>query len=144
MAFKFLALFALIAAASAIAVPQYYDNHHYQPAVVKQFVQPTIVKKIVEHEEPANYDFKYSIHDDQTGDLKEQHETAKDGNIEGYYTLIDADGYRRIVHYTANHEQGFIAKVERQPLNNGYEQKVIKAQPVIAKVALPYVQKVIK
>lgn len=141
MAFKFIALFALIAAASAI--PQYYDNHHYQPTIVKQLVQPTIVKKIVEHEAPANYDFQYSVHDDHTGDLKEQHETAKDGNVEGYYTLIDADGYRRIVHYTANHEQGFIAKVERQPLNGHQEyQKVIKAQPVVTKVAVPVVQKV--
>lgn len=142
MAFKFIALFALIAAASAL--PQYYDDHyHYQPALVKQFVQPAIVKKIVEHEAPANYDFQYSVHDDHTGDLKEQHETAKDGNVEGYYTLVDADGYRRIVHYTANHEQGFIAKVERQPLGHQEHHKIIKAQPVIAKVALPIVQKVI-
>ena len=57
MAFKFIALFAFIAVASAL--PQYhYDNdhyQHYQPAtIVKLLVQPTIVKKIVhaEHEAP--------------------------------------------------------------------------------------------
>ncbi len=138
MAYKFIALFAFIAAASAL--PQYPYDYHHQPTVVKQLVQPTIVKKIVEHEEPANYDFTYSVHDEHTGDLKEQHETAKDGAVEGYYTLVDADGYRRIVHYTANHEQGFIARVERQPL--GHEQRIVKAQPVIAKVAVPVVQKV--
>jgi Insect cuticle protein len=144
MAFKFVALCAFIAVASAL--PQHYYNddhhHHYQPAIVKQVVQPTILKKIIheEHEAPANYDFTYSVHDDHTGDVKEQHEVAKDGSVEGYYTLIDADGYRRIVHYTANHEQGFIAKVERQPLEG---HKIVKAQPVIAKVALPVVSKVV-
>ena len=146
MAFKFIALFAFIAVASAL--PQYhYDNdhyQHYQPAtIVKQLVQPTIVKKIVhaEHEAPANYDFTYSVHDEHTGDVKEQHETAKDGAVEGYYTLVDADGYRRIVHYTADDHNGFVAKVERQPLEG---HKIVKAQPVITKVAVPVVSKVLK
>ncbi|KAL7044560.1 hypothetical protein ACKWTF_001966 [Chironomus riparius] len=145
MAFKFIALFAFIAAASAL--PQHYYEQpalvkSYQP-VVKQFVQP-IVKKVAyeEHEAPANYDFEYSVHDEHTGDVKSQHESAKDGNVEGYYTLIDADGYRRIVHYTANHDQGFIAKVEREPVEG---HKIVKVdQPVVTKVAkvaaVPYVQ----
>ncbi|CAG9798873.1 unnamed protein product [Chironomus riparius] len=143
MAFKFIALFAFIAAASAL--PQHYYEQpalvkSYQP-VVKQFVQP-IVKKVAyeEHEAPANYDFEYSVHDEHTGDVKSQHESAKDGNVEGYYTLIDADGYRRIVHYTANDEQGFIAKVEREPVEG---HKIVKvAQPVVTKVVAPVVTKV--
>jgi Insect cuticle protein len=133
MAFKFIALFALIAAASA--APQHYYEQpalikSYQPAVVKQVVQP-VLKKIVEHEEPANYDFEYAVHDDHTGDIKEQHETAKNGAIEGYYTLIDADGYKRIVHYTADHEHGFNAEVRREPVEG---HKVVKTvQPVVVK-----------
>ena len=108
MAFKFCVFVALVAVASAL--PQSYYSHHepelhiksYQPAVVKQIVQPAILKKVeYEHEAPASYDFEYSVHDDHTGDVKEHHETAKDGSVEGYYSLIDADGYRRIVHYTA-------------------------------------------
>ena len=141
MASKFIALFALVAVASA--VPQYYQQS-YQP-VVKQIVQPTIVKKIAyeQPEAPANYDFEYSVHDDHTGDVKSHHEVAKDGSVEGYYTLIDADGYRRVVHYTANHEQGFIAKVEREPVEG---HKIVKvAQPVVQKyVAAPVVAKVLK
>jgi hypothetical protein len=53
--------------------------------------------------------------------------------------LIDADGYRRVVHYTANHEQGFIAKVEREPLQG---HQIVKAQPVVTKVVAPVVSKV--
>jgi hypothetical protein len=140
MAFKFIALFALIAAASA--VPQHYYEQpalikSYQPAVVKQVVQP-IVKKIVEHEEPANYDFEYSVHDDHTGDIKEQHESAKNGAISGYYTLIDADGYKRIVHYTADDEHGFNAEVRREPVEGN---KVVKTvEPVVKKIEAPVAQ----
>ena len=110
----------------------------YQPAVVKQVVP--IVKKIVEHhhEEPANYDFEYAVHDEHTGDIKEQHESAKDGAISGFYSLIDADGYKRVVHYTADDHHGFQAKVEREPVQ-GYkvaqQPQIIKkiiAQPAIA------------
>jgi hypothetical protein len=134
MAFKFIALFAFLAAASA-APGHYYEQpaliKSYQPAVVKQIVQPTYIKKIVEHEEPANYDFEYAVHDDHTGDVKEQHESAKDGVISGYYTLIDADGYKRIVHYTADDHNGFNAEVRREPVEG---HKVIKTvQPVLVK-----------
>jgi hypothetical protein len=141
MAFKFIALFALIAAASA--VPQHYYEQpalikSYQPAAaVKQVVQP-IEEKIVEHEEPANYDFEYSVHDDHTGDIKEQHESAKNGAISGYYTLIDADGYKRIVHYTADDEHGFNAEVRREPIEG---HKVVKTvEPVVKKIEAPVAQ----
>jgi hypothetical protein len=123
MAFKCIALFALIAVAAA--APQHYyeqSEKSYQP----------IVKKIVEeHEEPANYDFEYAVHDDHTGDIKEQHESAKNGAVEGYYTLVDADGYKRIVHYTADHKNGFNAEVRREPVEG---HKVVKnVQPVVVK-----------
>jgi hypothetical protein len=126
MAFKCIALFALIAVAAA--APQHYEHYeHEQPA---KSYQP-IVKKIVEHEEPANYDFEYAVHDDHTGDIKEQHESAKNGAVEGYYTLVDADGYKRIVHYTADHEHGFNAEVRREPVEG---HKVVKnVQPVVVK-----------
>jgi hypothetical protein len=134
MAFKFIALFALLAAASA--APQHYYEQpslikSYQPAhVVKQVVQP-IIKKIVEHEEPANYDFEYSVHDDHTGDIKEQHESANNGVISGYYTLMDSDGYKRVVHYTADDVHGFNAEVRREPV---HEHKIVKTvQPVVVK-----------
>ena len=138
MAFKFIALLALIAAASA--VPQHYEHYQhqpaliktYQPAVVKQIVQPVL--KHVEHEEPANYDFEYGVHDGHTGDVKTHHESAKNGVVEGYYSLIDADGHKRTVHYTADPVHGFNAQVQREPIQG----HVVKAaQPVQKYIAQP-------
>ena len=104
------------------------NNAWQQPTIIKQVVP--VIKKIVEHEEPANYNFEYSVNDPHTGDVKHQHEEAKNGAISGFYTLNDADGYKRIVHYTADDVHGFNANVERQPLEG---HKIIKvAQPAIA------------
>jgi Insect cuticle protein len=68
-----------------------------------------------EPEAPANYDFKYEVHDEQTGDIKRQSETASNGAIKGQYSLIDSDGYRRVVEYTADDHHGFQAEVKREP-----------------------------
>lgn len=126
---------------------QHQPNYHqyqtptviasYKPTVVKQIVQPTFVKKIVEHEAPANYEFNYDVHDPHTGDIKQQHEVAKEGSISGQYSLIDADGYRRIVEYTADDHHGFQANVRREPVEgHKFVQPVvvkkIVAQPAIA------------
>ncbi|XP_070499696.1 cuticle protein-like [Chironomus tepperi] len=151
MASKFIALFALVAVASAQHYNNdyynsNYDNHHYAaPAVVKQIqpayikqVQPALIKKVAyEQEAPANYEFNYDVHDSHTGDIKQQHEVAKDGAISGEYSLIDADGYRRIVSYTADDHHGFVANVRREPV----EGHKIVAQPTYAKVVAPVVQK---
>ena len=117
------------------AAPQYYQ----QPQLIKQLVQPTVVKQLVAAEEPANYEFNYSVHDDHTGDIKQQQEKAHNGAIVGQYSLIDADGYRRVVDYTADDHHGFNAQVRREPLNQ-------KAQSIIAQpqyYSAPTVTKVI-
>lgn len=96
---------------------------------MKQLVQPTLVKQ-VHHEEPANYEFNYDVHDPHSGDVKQQHESAKDGAISGQYSLIDADGYRRIVDYTADDHHGFQANVRREPVEG---HKIVKTiQPAVA------------
>ena len=149
-------MFALVAVASAQHYQNdyynsNYDNHHYAaPAVIKQIqpayikqVQPAYVKKVAyEHEAPANYEFNYDVHDPHTGDIKQQHEVAKDGAISGEYSLIDADGYRRIVSYTADDHHGFVANVRREPVEG---HKIVKvAQPTYTKVTAPVVQKYVQ
>ena len=129
-------MFAFVAAATAgiIQEPAGYYQHQaapqyfQQPQLIKQLVQPTIVKQLVAAEEPANYEFNYSVHDEHTGDIKQQQEKAHNGAIVGQYSLIDADGYRRIVDYTADDHHGFNAQVRREPLN------VKVAQPIVQKV----------
>lgn len=97
MSFKIVLVlaFATIASAGIIA-----EHAHYQ------------------HEQPANYDFNYEVHDTHTGDIKRQYEVAKDGNIQGEYSLVEPDGiHRRVVSYTANDHEGFNAKVHREAWN---------------------------
>ncbi|XP_063709002.1 larval cuticle protein A3A-like [Culicoides brevitarsis] len=130
MAFKFVLLCSL--AALAAAAPQYYEHHdhqEYQPAYVKKaVVAPVLVKKyepVVEKEvkyedAPAHYAFEYAVHDEHTGDIKSQHETRDGDKVQGYYTLVQPDGKRRIVHYTADKVNGFVAKVEEEEVK-GYK-----------------------
>lgn len=68
-----------------------------------------------EHEAPAEYEFSYAVHDDHTGDIKSQQESRKGDVVTGRYELIDSDGFKRIVEYTADEHNGFNAVVHREP-----------------------------
>ncbi|XP_053673886.1 uncharacterized protein LOC128724147 [Anopheles nili] len=154
MAFKFVLLATLVAAASAGLLPVAHHGaiatshstiqHHAAPAIhhvgsihaapaVYQhtIAQPTIIKS-VEHHAPANYEFSYSVHDQHTGDIKSQHETRHGDEVHGQYSLLDSDGHHRIVDYHADHHSGFNAVVRREPSGVKIAQPVHKviAQPV--------------
>uniref|UniRef100_A0A4Y0BHP2 Uncharacterized protein n=1 Tax=Anopheles funestus TaxID=62324 RepID=A0A4Y0BHP2_ANOFN len=160
MAFKFVLLATLVAAASAGLLPVAHHGpiatshstiqHHAAPAahyggsihaapaiyqhsaptIVKTIAQPTIIKS-VEHHAPANYEFSYSVHDEHTGDIKSQHETRHGDEVHGQYSLLDSDGHHRIVDYHADHHSGFNAVVRREP------SAVKIAQPVHKVIAQP-------
>lgn len=68
-----------------------------------------------EHSAPAHYSFSYSVHDEHTGDIKSQSETRDGDVVHGHYELIDSDGHKRIVEYTADKHNGFNAVVHREP-----------------------------
>ncbi|XP_065084305.1 cuticle protein 8-like [Ochlerotatus camptorhynchus] len=163
MAFKFVLLATLLAAANAgVIAPHGYasshqsiQHHHAAPvhhvasvhaapvhhvaAIHAAPVHHTIVKE-VEHHAPANYEFSYSVHDEHTGDIKSQHETRHGDEVHGQYSLIDSDGHHRIVDYHADHHSGFNAVVRREPTHVKVAQPVHKviAQPVhIASHAAP-------
>jgi len=141
MAIKFVILLACASVALAGVLQPAYDSYYQQPTIIKQ-VQPAYVKQVV-HEEPANYEFNYDVHDQHTGDIKQQQESAKNGVISGQYSLIDADGYRRIVDYTADDHHGFNANVRREPLEGHKVVKAVKVvqQPIIQKyIAQPQQQ----
>ncbi|XP_053672881.1 cuticle protein 7-like [Anopheles nili] len=108
-------------------------KNYVQPAVIKSYAQPTYVKQVVE-EAPANYEFSYSVHDAHTGDVKSQHETRHGDQVQGQYSLLDADGHERIVDYTADDHNGFNAVVRREPANVKITQPIQKvlAQPAYA------------
>ncbi|TDG42478.1 hypothetical protein AWZ03_011108 [Drosophila navojoa] len=114
MAFKFTILFAAcIAVASAGVVP---------------VAAPlAAVAQVEEYDPHPQYTYGYDVKDAISGDSKTQVET-RDGNIvQGQYSLNDADGYRRIVDYTADPINGFNAVVRREPLV-----AAVAAAPVVA------------
>ncbi|XP_039445113.1 larval cuticle protein A2B-like [Culex pipiens pallens] len=102
-------------------------------AVASAGLLPVAVKHVEYADAPAEYQFSYSVHDDHTGDIKSQQEERHGDDVKGQYTLIDADGYRRVVDYTADEHNGFNAVVRREPLT----QKVVKAVLPVAKVVAP-------
>lgn len=90
--------------------------------------------------------FRFFLQDSLTGDSKTQQETRSGDVVQGQYTVIDADGYRRIVDYTADPIHGFNAVVNREPLTKtvavapiAHQQAVIAHQPAViaAKTILP-------
>ncbi|XP_071052775.1 adult-specific cuticular protein ACP-22-like [Onthophagus taurus] len=61
-----------------------------------------------------HYQFNYGVADKQTHDRHEQQEKRDGDRVEGYYSLDEPDGTVRIVHYTADHKNGWNARVERR------------------------------
>lgn len=59
------------------------------------------------------YQFGYSVADHLTGDNKQQHETRNGDTVQGQYSLIEPDGSRRTVDYTADPIHGFNAVVSK-------------------------------
>jgi hypothetical protein len=78
---------------------------------------PQAEKQEEAQDESANYEFNYEVHNEETGDIKRQSEKAENGVIRGQYSLIDSDGFRRVVEYTADDKNGFVAVVKREPTN---------------------------
>ncbi|KAE8573255.1 adult-specific cuticular protein ACP-20 [Halyomorpha halys] len=68
----------------------------------------------VDYYAPPHYKFDYAVQDPHTYDDKKQEETREGDVVKGYYTLKDADGTERIVHYTADKKNGFNAVVEKK------------------------------
>ncbi|XP_016965498.1 larval cuticle protein A2B [Drosophila biarmipes] len=129
-----LVLSALVAVSSAVVVPgpglalPAYPSY---PALAK--VAAPLVAKVAgpePYDPNPQYTFSYDVHDGSTGDVKSQQETRSGDVVQGAYSLIEADGTRRIVEYTADPVHGFNAVVRR-------EGAVVKAVAPVAKVLAP-------
>ncbi|EDV95852.1 larval cuticle protein A2B [Drosophila grimshawi] len=143
---------ALVAVASAVVVPGpglalpalgAYPGLGYPKlaAPVYPGVAKLAVAKVAAPEpyDPnPQYSFSYDVHDSSTGDVKNQQESRSGDVVQGSYSLIEADGTRRVVEYTADPVHGFNAVVHR-------EGAVVKAAKVLAPAPLlhaPVVAKV--
>lgn len=101
-------------------------------AVVASAVPLIPVGKVAyaEVEAPAHYQFEYSVHDDHSGDIKQQKEIREGDAVHGSYSLVQPDGVHRIVEYTSDKVNGFNAVVH-------YEGQPIAESPKIAYAAAP-------
>ncbi|CAH1104223.1 unnamed protein product [Psylliodes chrysocephalus] len=92
----------------------YSSSHIAAPVVSHGYHAPTYAKE-AHHEDyyaHPKYEFNYGVQDGHTGDHKSQHETRDGDVVKGYYTVAEADGTLRTVHYTADDHNGFNAVVE--------------------------------
>ncbi|XP_072390361.1 uncharacterized protein [Diabrotica undecimpunctata] len=67
-----------------------------------------------DHSAPAHYDFAYDVNDPHTGDSKSQHESRRGDFVHGSYSLLESDGTKRVVDYTADSGHGFKAVVHKE------------------------------
>ncbi|XP_073820011.1 larval cuticle protein A2B-like [Musca autumnalis] len=139
MAFKFVAFFALLAAASAGIVPA-AQVYHAAPAAVVKTVAPvhvaakTVLAKADDEFDPhPQYKYGYDVQDAVSGDSKSQVEERDGDVVRGEYSLIDADGFKRTVQYTADDVNGFNAVVHREPLTKA----VVAAPAAVVKTVAP-------
>ncbi|CAD6227759.1 GSCOCG00006215001-RA-CDS [Cotesia congregata] len=88
-------------------------------------VPAPVLAKLDDYDPYPQYTFAYDVQDAVTGDSKAQYETRNGDIVQGSYSLIEADGTRRIVDYTADPVNGFNAVVNREP--------AVAVTPVVAK-----------
>ncbi|XP_047029526.1 cuticle protein 18.6-like [Helicoverpa zea] len=103
---------------------------------VAAYAVPLVAVAPAEYAAPAHYEFSYSVHDEHSGDVKQQQEAREGDAVHGSYSLVQPDGVHRIVEYTADKEHGFNANVryEGTPVHPAPVAKLAYAAPV-AKLA---------
>ncbi|XP_067013179.2 cuticle protein 21-like [Anabrus simplex] len=141
MAYKLLALAALVAVANAgyLGAPavyapgaplaaRAYAAPAYAHAPVAYAAAPAYAKVAVDTDYDPNpsYSYSYDVQDALTGDSKGQQESRQGDVVQGSYSLVEPDGTTRTVEYTADPINGFNAVVHRAP-----------AVAAVAKVAAP-------
>nr|AWK28337.1 cuticular protein [Nilaparvata lugens] len=117
---------AYAAPVAKVAAPLAYAAPAYAKVAAPVAYAP---KAVVADEYDPNpqYSYAYDIQDALTGDSKSQHESRQGDVVSGSYSLVEPDGTRRTVDYTADPVNGFNAVVHKEPAGH----------PVVAKVAAP-------
>nr|AWK28333.1 cuticular protein [Nilaparvata lugens] len=81
--------------------------------VVKAYAKPVVPVPVYPDAHP-HYTFEYAVADAHTGDTKSQHESRDGDAVQGVYSLIEPDGTKRTVEYTADDHNGFNAVVHKE------------------------------
>ncbi|CAG9854432.1 unnamed protein product [Phyllotreta striolata] len=136
-AYKVAAPVAYAAPAYKVAAPVAYAAPAYKVAAPVAYAAPITKTIIAEQEAPANYDFGYAVNDPHTGDSKSQQESRHGDTVHGSYSLVEADGSKRTVEYTADAHNGFNAVVHKEPAAVHVKAVAPVAYAPVAKVAAP-------
>lgn len=88
--------------------PPYYSRVSYKPIVAP--VTKTVVQPAVAH-----YDFGYALSNPYGDNHQSRVESRRGDIVAGSYSVLDADGTKRIVDYTATPQGGFKAVVRKEP-----------------------------
>ncbi|GJQ81560.1 hypothetical protein Trydic_g4919 [Trypoxylus dichotomus] len=115
--------------ASPVAAPLTYSAPIAK--VAAPLAVASVAKAVVqeEYDQHPQYSFGYDVQDGLTGDNKQQHESRDGDVVQGSYSVVDPDGTRRIVQYTADPINGFNAVVNKEPL--------VAAAPIVTKAVAP-------
>lgn len=113
-------------------------------SVVAPVAPVAVAARLADSEFDPNpqYSFAYDVQDTITGDSKSQIESRNGNLVQGQYSVVDPDGTRRVVDYTADPVNGFNAVVSRQPLVKAVAPAVAAAPAAVvapARLAAPVV-----
>lgn len=99
-------------AAPAIVAKTHVDDYDVSPRFQIKFWEKFLIFFSIQPN--PQYQFSYDIHDGLTGDAKSQTESRDGDVVKGQYSLIEADGTRRIVDYTADPVHGKNSKKNKK------------------------------
>lgn len=140
-----MALVATVSAGGLYQAPLAYSG--YAPAGYAKTIvaaaplayaaQPLLRKE--EYDPNPQYSYSYGVKDSLTGDYKDQSETRTGDVVKGQYSLLEADGTRRVVDYTADPIHGFNAVVSREGVAKVAAPVAYAAAPIVKTIAAPAV-----
>ncbi|GFG29889.1 hypothetical protein Cfor_09911 [Coptotermes formosanus] len=107
----------------------------YSPAIAT-YATP-IAKAVDDSYSSPQYAFSYGVNDPHTGDNKEHHESRSGDVVQGRYSLVESDGTRRTVEYTADPVNGFNAVVHKTPAVAAAVTKVAAPVPTTIAASIP-------
>ncbi|KAL4712978.1 hypothetical protein ACJJTC_012048 [Scirpophaga incertulas] len=83
-----------------------------KPAAVNPAISPVASPAAVNGGD--HYSFSYGVNDPSTGDVKDQHERRVGDSVIGKYSLLESDGTKRVVEYSADSRSGYNAVVRKE------------------------------
>nr|CAD7412840.1 unnamed protein product [Timema cristinae] len=113
------------------------DTWEHPPSWLLAQLSPRTVAVDTDFDPHPQYSYAYDIQDALTGDSKSQHESRDGDVVQGSYSLVEPDGTRRIVDYTADPVNGFNAVVHKEGAAVHAPVAVAHAAPALSYAARP-------